>query len=176
MAHRLNRNLESPKEADRRVGSYTLPYFQVIRAEMILLATQGLGNHAIASRLDTRREVVSLWRKRFFAHRLAGLEELPRSGRPRAFPPEPLVYGRTLACEPPTARHQILSRWSIRALGRETRSASSIAAAVSDITSTTALPSHGSATAGSSPANRTSPTRRTGSWTSITALGRAALW
>jgi hypothetical protein len=37
--------------------------------------------------LDTRREVVSLWRKRFFADRLAGLEEHARPGRPRTFPP-----------------------------------------------------------------------------------------
>jgi hypothetical protein len=31
--------------------------------------------------------VVSLWRKRFFYQRLAGLDERSRSGRPRAFPP-----------------------------------------------------------------------------------------
>jgi len=34
--------------------------------------------------LDARREVVSMWRKRFFEKRLAGLEERPRPGRPRA--------------------------------------------------------------------------------------------
>ncbi|MGH8756182.1 MAG: helix-turn-helix domain-containing protein [Burkholderiales bacterium] len=54
---------------------------------MILLAAQGIGNDEIAARLDTRREVVSLWRKRFFEERLAGLEERARPGRPRAFPP-----------------------------------------------------------------------------------------
>ena len=75
------------RELHRRASTYTLPYFQVIRARMILLAAEGLGNHAIASRLDTRREVVSLWRKRFFQRRLAGLEELTRPGRPRACPP-----------------------------------------------------------------------------------------
>jgi hypothetical protein len=37
--------------------------------------------------LDTRREVVCLWRKRFFADRLAGLEEHARPGRPRIFSP-----------------------------------------------------------------------------------------
>jgi transposase len=54
---------------------------------MILHAAEGLANNEIARRLDTRREVVSLWRKRFFTERLAGLEELPRPGRPRSFPP-----------------------------------------------------------------------------------------
>ena len=54
---------------------------------MVLLAAEGLTNEEIAARLDTRREVVCLWRKRFFAERLAGLEERSRSGRPRAFSP-----------------------------------------------------------------------------------------
>ena len=80
----------SPKEAaelHRRAARYTLPYFEVVRAKMILMAAQGMGNDEIAARLDTRREVVSQWRKRFFKDRLAGLEERARPGRPRAFPP-----------------------------------------------------------------------------------------
>ena len=81
--------LSSAEEAElrRRAGKYTLPYFQVQRAKMILLAAEGLTNDQIAARLDTRREVVSLWRKRFFAERLAGLEERSRPGRPRTFSP-----------------------------------------------------------------------------------------
>jgi len=54
---------------------------------MILYACEGMTNDKIAERLDTRREVVSLWRKRFFADRLAGLEEHSRPGRPRTFSP-----------------------------------------------------------------------------------------
>jgi hypothetical protein len=75
------------QELRRRAAQYTLPYFQVQRAKMILLAADGLSNDQIASRLDTRREVVSMWRKRFFEERLAGLDERDRPGRPRAFPP-----------------------------------------------------------------------------------------
>ena len=74
-------------ELHRRVTKYTLPYFQVQRAKMILYAADGLPNDQIAQRLDTRREVVSLWRKRFFSERLAGLEERSRLGRPRTFSP-----------------------------------------------------------------------------------------
>ena len=66
---------------------YTLPYFQVVRARMILLAAEGSGNDEIGAALSVGRDVVSLWRQRFFTKRLAGLEERPRSGRPRAFPP-----------------------------------------------------------------------------------------
>jgi Winged helix-turn helix len=62
--------------------SYTLPYWQVTRAQMVLLAADGLRNEEIAARLNCRREVLSQWRKRFFEQRLAGLEDRPRRGRP----------------------------------------------------------------------------------------------
>jgi len=75
------------RELLRRSAKYTLPYFEVQRAKMILMAATGVDNDEIAARLDTRREVVSQWRKRFFKERLAGLEERARPGRPRAFPP-----------------------------------------------------------------------------------------
>ena len=71
----------------QRARKYTLPYYQVLRAQMILLAADGLQNDEIAARLNTRREVVSQWRKRFFYERVQGLGERPRPGRPRAFPP-----------------------------------------------------------------------------------------
>ena len=74
-------------ELNRRATRYTLPYFEVVRAKMILMAAGGMDNDEIAARLDTRREVVSQWRQRFFKERLAGLEERARPGRPRVFPP-----------------------------------------------------------------------------------------
>jgi len=75
------------RELRRRAAKYTLPYFEVLRAKMILLAAEGCSNEEVAARLNGRREVVSMWRKRFFEDRLAGLEEHPRPGRPRVFPP-----------------------------------------------------------------------------------------
>lgn len=78
---------EERKELTKRANKYTLPYFAVSRARMILLAAQGLSNDEIANRLDTPRKVVSMWRKRFFEERLLGLDERPRPGRPPIFPP-----------------------------------------------------------------------------------------
>lgn len=74
-------------DLESRATKYTLPYYQVLRAKMVLYAADGLSNDDIARCLDTRREVVSQWRKRFFEERLSGLEERPRPGRPRSFPP-----------------------------------------------------------------------------------------
>lgn len=78
---------DEARELNRRAAKYTLPYYQVVRAKMILLAAEGWGNDEIAATLHTRREIVSLWRKRFFQKRLAGLEDQARPGRPRAFSP-----------------------------------------------------------------------------------------
>ena len=84
---RIDLSVDEATALRRRAAKYTLPYFEVVRAKMILMAADGIDNDEIAARLDTRREVVSQWRKRFFKERLAGLEERARPGRPRAFPP-----------------------------------------------------------------------------------------
>ncbi len=67
--------------------AYTLPYIDVVRAKIILYAAEGLTNKEIGARLDTPRQIVSKWRKRFFDQRLAGLQEQPRRGRPGEFSP-----------------------------------------------------------------------------------------
>lgn len=72
---------------ERRSRKYTLPYFEVLRAKMILLAAEGRSNDEIGASLDIGRDVVSLWRKRFFHERLPGLEERTRPGRPPVFSP-----------------------------------------------------------------------------------------
>ncbi len=66
---------------------YTSPHRDVMRAKIVLMAARGLRNDEIALRLDTPRQVVSKWRKRFVLERLAGLEERPRRGRPAVFSP-----------------------------------------------------------------------------------------
>lgn len=80
----------SPQERQTLEGKarqYTSPYRDVMRAKIILLAAEGLGNDVIASRLDTPRQIVSKWRKRFCLWRLPGLAEQPRGGRPPRFSP-----------------------------------------------------------------------------------------
>lgn len=84
-AIRLSR--EERRLLEQRSRQYTLPYREVVRAKVVLLAAEGLKNTEIGERLDMPRPVVSKWRQRFFRDRLAGLEELPRGGRPSNFPP-----------------------------------------------------------------------------------------
>ena len=75
------------RELERRARCYTSPYAQVVRARIVLLATQGLANVEIAARCDTSPQVVYRWRKRLYEQRLKGLRDRPRSGRPRVFSP-----------------------------------------------------------------------------------------
>lgn len=67
------------KEVSKR---YTSLYRDVIRAKIVMYAANGMANDQIAARLDTSRQIVSKWRKRFFEEGLAGLEERPRIKHP----------------------------------------------------------------------------------------------
>ena len=61
----------------------------LLRARVVLLASQGLPNHAIARQLDTSRPTVLLWRGRFKQFGLPGLmRDRPRPGRKRALSAE----------------------------------------------------------------------------------------
>ena len=59
----------------------------VLRSRIVLLAAEGMQNKQIARGLSMPFQIVCRWRKRFFEERLAGLDELPRRGRPRVFSP-----------------------------------------------------------------------------------------
>lgn len=75
------------RELERISRRYTAPYYQVVRAKVVLLAAQGLDNKSIGLKLDIPRQVASRWRKRFFDQRLLGLQDRARTGRPSVFPP-----------------------------------------------------------------------------------------
>lgn len=74
---------EEQAELERIARTYTLPYFFVMRAKLVLLAAAGFSNREIAARLDCGPDVVCQWRKRFWQDGLDGLQDEPRSGRPR---------------------------------------------------------------------------------------------
>ena len=66
-----------------RARTPTAQYRQVLRAKIVLAASAGLANQAIARRLGIAVNTVIKWRKRFCAAGLDGLKDRPRSGRPR---------------------------------------------------------------------------------------------
>jgi len=85
--YRIELTPEERSELERRARRQTATRREVFRAQIVLLAADGLRNDEIAERLGTVRETVSPWRKRYFEEREAGLLDRPRSGRPRSFSP-----------------------------------------------------------------------------------------
>ena len=83
----LSPELRSQLEAFARAGS--TPQALAFRCRLVLRAAQPdrPSNQAIAAELDCDRHTVGQWRERFVAHGLAGLQDAPRSGRPRSFSP-----------------------------------------------------------------------------------------
>lgn len=79
---------EERKRLEAVARKYTSSYRDVVRAKIALYAADGLGNDEIAARVDTPRQIVSKWRKRFFQERFRGLEERPPGGRPARFSPQ----------------------------------------------------------------------------------------
>jgi hypothetical protein len=74
---------EERAELERRARAHTSPVRVARRAQIILLAAEGLPNRQVARRVGIKESYVSLWRRRFAAERLAGLDDRPRPGRPR---------------------------------------------------------------------------------------------
>jgi len=94
----------------------SLPARLVQRAQIIRLAAGGALNQDIARELRISRPTVQLWRQRFLALRVPGLEkDAPRPGRiPRISPRKiKAVIEATLHTTPPNATH-----WSTRTMAK----------------------------------------------------------
>ena len=87
-----------------------------MRSRIVLLAADGLKNTEIARRLGVSRATARMWRTRFAEHRLDGLLDEPRPGRPRTITDERVeeVIVKTLETTPSDATH-----WSTRSMARE---------------------------------------------------------
>jgi len=94
----------------------SLPSRLVQRAHIILKSAAGIFNHHIARELQVSRPTVQLWRQRFLALRLAGLEkDAPRPGRIPKISQRKInaVIEATLHSKPPNATH-----WSTRTMAK----------------------------------------------------------
>ncbi|MDF1569669.1 MAG: helix-turn-helix domain-containing protein, partial [Spirochaetaceae bacterium] len=69
-------------------NSRSLPHGQVYRAKIVLLAAEGMTNIEIADALNTTRETVGKWRKRYLEKGIEGLYDELRPGKPRSISDE----------------------------------------------------------------------------------------
>lgn len=109
-----------------------------LRAEIILLAFDGLTNELIAERLNCGRQGVGIWRRRWqkafrelvriecmekpFVLREAiekVLRDRPRTGAPGKFTNDQIALILAVACEPPDQSDRPISHWTSRELADE---------------------------------------------------------
>ena len=88
-----------------------------LRARIVLQASAGLTNTAIAAELGIAKHTVGKWRERFARQRTDGLLDEPRPGAPRQITDEQIaaLVDRTLAERPESSTH-----WSLRTMAKAT--------------------------------------------------------
>lgn len=93
------------------------PAAQTERAQIVLSCAGGESNHAVAQRLRLTDATVGKWRRRFVRHRIQGLYDEVRPGRPRTISEERVarLIRKTLKKPPRDGS----THWSVRQAARE---------------------------------------------------------
>jgi transposase len=100
---------EDRAELERRLRAQTTPHRDRLRAEVVLLAADGVPGRQIAARVGLSAQSVSKWRIAFRDRGLDGLADAPRSGRPVVYgPTDRLVLMAKVTSELP----EYTSQWS----------------------------------------------------------------
>jgi hypothetical protein len=93
MPHPFAPKLDLPPEELQRLQvltrAHSSPQALAFRCRLILRigADDQASNLQVANELGCSRTTVALWRRRYLQDRLSGLQDAPRSGRPRCFSP-----------------------------------------------------------------------------------------
>ena len=111
VANAIELNLTERRELQRLSKSNTVSVRLARRAQIVLLAAEGLQNVEIAKHVGVGRVQVGRWRERYVEQGLAGIEQdLPRGGRKPKIDSAEIVR-LTTQTSPPAATH-----WSTRTL------------------------------------------------------------
>lgn len=116
VAETITLSFEEKSTITQWAHSRSLPLRVVQRAQIIQMASDGVQGQQIARILKITRPTVQLWRQRFLALRLSGLEkDAPRPGRIPKIPQRKIhaVVEATLHTTPPNATH-----WSTRSMAK----------------------------------------------------------
>jgi transposase len=113
-ARALSLDDSQTKRLQHLARSGNTPQKIALRARIVLLAGDGVPNHAIARQLNVSRPTVLLWRKRFTQFGVPGLlRDAKRPGRKKAIAPEVVqrIVEATLHTTPAAATH-----WTTRTM------------------------------------------------------------
>lgn len=97
--------------------SRSLPAALSLRARIVLACASGDSNSAVARRFELNDSTVGKWRSRFVRHRIAGLYDELRPGRPRTIEDERVagLIRKTLQQKPKDGS----THWSVRRAAKE---------------------------------------------------------
>lgn len=109
---KLEITAEEGKELRRRVQASSTPKRDSLRAQIVLLRSEGLSEDKTAEKLSVSRQTVNKWSQRFEMYGLEGLKDLPGRGRKPSLPPEKINDVITKVAKPPERR----KRWSSRTM------------------------------------------------------------
>ncbi len=107
------------------VKRHSTPQQIALRANIILLADEGLNHREIGRELDISRDMARLWRNRWLElsqKDVAVLERLvdaPRCGGPATFSLEQILQLFAMVCESPETYGRPISHWTPRELADE---------------------------------------------------------
>jgi len=119
VSKRISVSAEDRAELERIVRARRCERRVLERAQIVLLAAEGMSAAKIAERVGCSPKLVMRWRSRYEQDGLAGLGDLPRSGRPLTHGPEKraLLIAKACTRPPETESGQRRERWTHRQLG-----------------------------------------------------------
>ena len=99
------------------VRSRSLPHGLVTRAQIVLMAAEGVTSNEIAKKVALSAQSVCKWRQRYLQQGISGLHDELRPGRPRSVSDEQVatLIRKTLNTKPKDGTH-----WTIRSMAKET--------------------------------------------------------
>jgi transposase len=115
-APRIELTSEERTTLETIVSSPSAAQRDVLRARIVLLAAAGQRNEQIQEGLKVSKPVVIKWRRRYAAHRLAGLVDEPGRGRKRKY--DAAIRHRIAATACSTPPESVGTHWSVRTLAR----------------------------------------------------------
>jgi len=114
---------EEQTKIERLVHAQSAPVRLVRRARILHLAAEGLSVPTIARHLSVSEKAVRQRLKRFAAEGLEGLEDAPRSGRPRTYRPDEtnqvIAKARSLPPKPAEGEVPPTCHWTLDRLQAE---------------------------------------------------------
>ncbi len=88
----------------------------VLRARIVLLRAEGKKEDEVATALNTSKNTVGLWTRRYSSQGIEGLKDAPGRGRKPWLATEKVAQVVTRVTQPPAGR----TRWSVRSMAKAT--------------------------------------------------------